>query len=92
LQTDGFEVGDSAAGPQVEEVVVGVLRDGLTLVPVVVHVETLASRISLTPFMTFIRIFIQILKKLLFQKVEYKELFRDTPSQGSQTQSVLRAA
>ncbi len=60
LQTDGFEVGDSAAGPQVKEVVVGVLRDGLTLVPVVVHVETLASRISLTPFMTFIRIFIQI--------------------------------
>ncbi len=49
LQTDGLEVGDSAAGPQVEEVVVGVLRDGLTLVPVVVHVEAFAAGISLTP-------------------------------------------
>ena len=49
LQTNGFEVGDSAAGSQVEEVVVGVLRDGLTLVTVVVHVEALAACISLTP-------------------------------------------
>ena len=49
LQTDGLKVGDSAAGPQVEVVVFGVLGDGLALVAIVVHVETLAAGVRLTP-------------------------------------------
>ena len=38
-QTNGLEEGDAGARPQVEKVVLRVLRDGLALVAVVVHVE-----------------------------------------------------
>ena len=38
-QTSGLEEGDPGARPQVEEVVLRVLRDSLALVAVVVHVE-----------------------------------------------------
>ena len=41
-EADGLEEGDAGAGPQVEEVVLGVLEHSLALVPVVVHVEPLA--------------------------------------------------
>ena len=49
LQANGLKVGDSAAGPQVEEVVLRVLGDGLALVAVVVHVEALAPVVSFAP-------------------------------------------
>ena len=49
LQANGLKVGDPAAGPQVEEVVLRVLGDGLALVAVVVHVEALAPVVSFAP-------------------------------------------
>ncbi len=47
FEADGLEVGDSGAGPEVEEVVVGGLGERLALVPVVVHVEGLALGVGL---------------------------------------------
>jgi hypothetical protein len=50
FEADGFKVGHSRAGPQIEEVVVRVLDERLALVPVVVHVEPLAPGIVLALF------------------------------------------
>jgi hypothetical protein len=44
-EADGLEECDAGAGPQVKEVVLRVLQDGLALVPVVVHVESLAPAV-----------------------------------------------
>jgi hypothetical protein len=44
-EADGLEECDAGARPQVEEVVLRVLQDGLALVPVVVHVESLAPAV-----------------------------------------------
>ena len=52
-ETDGLEECDSGAGTQVEEVLLARLNDGLTLVPVVVHVEPLALVVRLAPACTF---------------------------------------
>ena len=48
-EADGLEEGAPGARPQVEQVVLRVLDDGLTLVPVVVHVESLAPGVGLAP-------------------------------------------
>ena len=48
-QADGLKEGHPGAGPQVEQIVLGVLHDWLALVPVVVHVEALAVGVGLTP-------------------------------------------
>ena len=52
-ETDGLEECDSGAGTQVEEVLFARLNDGLTLVPVVVHVESLALVVCLASTCAF---------------------------------------
>ena len=48
-QADCFKESDPSARSEVEEIVLRVLHDGLTLVPVVVHVEALAVGVGLAP-------------------------------------------
>ena len=48
-QADRLKEGHPRAGPQVEQIVLGVLHDRLALVPVVVHVEALAVGVGLAP-------------------------------------------
>ena len=52
-KTDGLEECDSGAGTQVEEILLARLNDCLTLVSVVVHVESLALVVRLASACAF---------------------------------------
>ena len=52
-ETDGLEEGYAGAGSQIEEVLFARLNNGLALVPVVIHVESLALVVRLASARAF---------------------------------------
>jgi hypothetical protein len=63
LQANSFKIWDSAAGSQIEEIVVRIFSHRLTLVAIVVHVETLATAVGFAP------VLFKNLKKLIFRLI-----------------------
>jgi hypothetical protein len=49
LQANSFKIWDSAAGSQIEEIVVRIFSHRLTLIAIVVHVKTLATAVGFAP-------------------------------------------
>ena len=49
LEANSFKIWDTTAASKIEQIIVRVFGDSLALIPVVVHVEALASGVSLAP-------------------------------------------